>query len=347
MSHLTTASIQSRVQKGVFQPHQYLSNLCLAHFQNAKGFVSGKIFPTIPVSLSTSFFYEFNKGDLARDNMARKPDLGKVSPAQFGHSEHLYQCEVHQVLTGINKLSALDFNRAGTPDVVDPRKVKTRFIAEQMLLHKDILWSNSYFNARSWSNVLTGSDNPTTSEEFYYFDNANSDPVTFFSKLSTQMALSGLRRPNKMCVGANVMAAFQSNPSILDRIKYQGSEANPANVTANVLAQLFGLEEILVSEAVYNKADLGQADEMSFVCNPNDVLLVYTTDMPSLEEPSAGYTFAWDMLGNGQYTPVLQYEGDSGTHTEIVEGLLATDHKITCKDLGVYLSGAVSTDTSL
>ena len=44
------------------------------------------------------------------------------------------------------------------------------------------------------------------------------------------------------------------DPSILERIKYQGSEANPANVTANVLAQLFGLDEIAVAESVYNAA---------------------------------------------------------------------------------------------
>ena len=156
------------------------------------------------------------------------------------------------------------------------------------------------------------------------------------------MLLAGLRKPNKMVLGANVYIALTVNPSILERIKYQGSEANPANVTPNVLAQLFGLDEIVIAESVYNAAPYGAPDDMRFICNPDDALLTYTTASPSIDEPSAGYTFTWDMLGNGQYTSVQQYPGEAATHTEFIEGLLCTDPEITSTDLGVFLKGAVS-----
>lgn len=58
---LTTNAISANIKKGAFKPHSYLSNVCLSHFQSATGFVSGKMFPTVPVPLSTSYFYEFNK----------------------------------------------------------------------------------------------------------------------------------------------------------------------------------------------------------------------------------------------------------------------------------------------
>lgn len=341
---LTTNAISANIKKGAFKPHTYLSNVCLSHFQSATGFVSGKMFPTVPVPLSTSHFYEFNKDDLARDDMAPKPDGGKVAPSVFGHREKLYKCEVHQILTNIDQIATLDFQRSNAPKTIDPRKMKAITIADKMNLHQDILWANKYFNADSWATVYQGVSATPQDGEFYHFDSANSDPVEFISKLSTRMVLSGLRRPNKMCVGAHVMAALKTNTSILERIKYQGSESNPAHVTANVLAQLFGLDEIVVSEAVVNKSDIGQADNFEFVCSSNDLLLVYTTSAPSLEEPSAGYTFTWDMLGNGNYTPVQQFEGRPADHTEFVEGLIATDHQITCPDLGVFLKGVVSSD---
>lgn len=344
---VSASKIASQIRKGAFNPHQYLSNLCLSHFQNGEGFVSSKMFPTVPVSLSTSYFYEFNKGDLARDNMALKPDGGKVAPAIIGHREGLYKCEVHQVLKTIDQIAALDFGRSGSPTTIDPRKSQVRFISEQMKLHQDVLWAEKYFNEASWSTVYQGVSATPGANEFYHFDSDNSDPVEFISRLASRMVLSGLRKPNKMCMGANVMASLKTNPAILDRIKYQGSESNPASVTTNVLAQLFGLDEIVVSEAVVNKADIGQEDNMQHICNPNDILLAYTTDAPSLEEPSAGYTFTWDMLGSGGYTPILVYEGEKGTHTEVAEGLLATDHKVTCPDLGVYLKGAVSEDYTI
>ncbi len=220
-----------------------------------------------------------------------------------------------------------------------------RWIAEQMNIHLDRIWAKKYFNADNWTHVYTGVGSGTVgADQFYQFDNENSDPVTLFHKLRTRMMLSGLRKPNKMVIGSNAFTALTVNPSILERIKYQGSEANPASVTVNVLAQLFGLNEIVTAESVHNSAPLGAKDKMEFICNPNDALLVYVPDSPSIDEPSAGYTFTWDMLGNGQYTAVQQYLGEASTHTEFIEGLLCTDPEITSADLGVFLKDAVSAD---
>jgi len=145
-------------------------------------------------------------------------------------------------------------------------------------------------------------------------------------------------------MGVNVFGALQTNQTILERIKYQGSEANPAAVTTNVLAQLFKVDEIVVAKSVINRAPVGMEDDLEFICDPNSLLLTYTTNAPAIDEPSAGYTFAWDMLGNGQYIAMQQFLGEPATHTEFVEGLLCTSPQVTCKDLGVFLQSAVSPD---
>jgi len=340
---LTTQELAASIQKGAFKPHIYLTNVCLSYFQNMAGFVARRVFPIVPVPVSSAHYYEFDKGDLARDNMARKPEFGHVAPGIYGKRDKFYHCSVDQVITGVDQISALDFQRTNAPAVIDPRRSKVRWVAEQMNIHLDRIWAGKYFNPDSWTHVYEGIGSGTPSgKQFYQFDNENSDPVTFFHQLRTMMLLSGLRKPNKLVLGANVFTSLTVNPSILERIKYQGSEANPASVTENVLAQLFGLDEIAVAESVHNAAPIGAADKMEFICNPNDALLVYTTGAPSIDEPSAGYTFTWDMLGNGQYTAVQQYPGEEATHTEFIEGLLCSDPEITSADLGVFLKGAVS-----
>jgi len=345
---LTTQEIAVSIQKGVFRPHIYLTNVCLSYFQSMTGFVARRVFPIVPVPTSSAHYYEFDKGDLARDNMARKPEFGHVAPGIYGKRDKFYHCSVDQVITGVDQISTLDFQRTNAPAVIDPRRSKVRWVAEQMNIHLDRVWAGKYFNPDSWTHVYQGVNSGAVgADQFYQFDSENSDPVTFFHQLRTRMLLSGLRKPNKMVLGANAFTALTVNPSILERIKYQGSEANPASVTVNVLAQLFGLDEIVVAESVHNAAPIGAADRMEFICNPNDALLVYTTSSPSIDEPSAGYTFTWDMLGNGQYTSVQQYLGEEATHTEFIEGLLCTDPEITSADLGVFLKGAVSEDFSL
>jgi len=340
---LTTQELAVNIQKGIFKPHIYLTNVCLSYFQNLSGFVARKVFPIIPVPTSSARYYEFDKGDLARDNMARKPEFGHVAPGIYGKRDKFYHCGVDQVITGVDQISTLDFQRTNAPAVIDPRRSKVRWIAEQMNIHLDRIWAAKYFNAGSWTHIYTGINSGTPgADQFYCFDNENCDPVIIVIRLRNRMLLAGLRKPNKMVVGANAYIALTVNPSILERIKYQGSEANPANVTANVLAQLFGLDEVVIAESVYNAAPYGAEDDMRFICNPDDILLTYTTNAPSIEEPSAGYTFTWDMLGNGQYTAVEQYLGEQSTHTEFMEGLLCTDPEITSPDLGVFLKGTVS-----
>ena len=338
---ITANELAANIQKGTFKPHLYLTNLCLSYFQNQGGFVARRVFPIVPVPTSSAHYYEFDKGDLARDNMARKPEFGHVAPGIYGKRDKFYHCDVDQVITGVDQISALDFQRTNAPAVIDPRRSKVRWVAEQMNIHLDRIWAGKYFNSSSWTTVYTGKATTPSTGEFWQFDNSNSDPVTFIHNLKMKMLKSGLREPNKMVLGVNVFTALTVNDTILERIKYQGSEANPASVTPNVLAQLFGLDEIVIAKSVYNAAAYGQTDNLQFICDPDDALLVYTTNSPAIDEPSAGYTFTWDMLGNGQYTAVQQFEGEPATHTEFIEGLLCTDPEITSADLGVFLKDCV------
>lgn len=56
---------------------------------------------------------------------------------------------------------------------------------------------------------------------------------------------------------------------------------------------------------------------------------------------SAGYIFTWDMLENGILLPILNYPGAPGTHSELVEGLMAYDMKKTADDLAFFGCDAV------
>lgn len=148
------------------------------------------------------------------------------------------------------------------------------------------------------------------------------------------------RRPNRLALGVNVYNVLKLHPAILERVKYGGSTVNPALITENVLAQLFSIEKLSVQRSIMNKAKQGQAAKMEYIGDPNGFLLAYATDTPSIEEPSAGYIFTWDMLGDGNLMPVLNYDGEQGTHSEFIEALMALDMKKTADDLAMYFTDA-------
>ena len=120
-----------------------------------------------------------------------------------------------------------------------------------------------------------------------------------------------------------------------------GSTPNPALVNEQVIAAVLGIDQVKVLYATQNTANLGQKANMQFTFNAKDAMLTYAPANPSLEEPSAGYIITWDMLGNGAYMATDAFEGEKGTHSEFVEGLMSTSMKKTCDDLCIYLSGCV------
>lgn len=337
---VTNQSIQAQIAKG-WKPNNYLTNLSVAHFQPDDWFVSPFIFPIVPVQLSTSHYYKFSKADLARDNVQRKPQFGKAQPMIFGSEEALYKCEVDQIIVGIDQIGTLDYQRAGTPGISDPRRAKVRLATEQMKLHMDRVFAEGYFKTGIWTNEYTGVTGAAPAgKQFYKFDDANFDAVHFFGNLRTEMKRNGRRNPNTLALGVEAYEGLKRNPEILERVKYSGSTANPATINQNVLAQLLEIERVVVLNSTYNAGGLGEED-MQFICDSKGALLCYAAPNPAIDEASAGYTFAWDMLGNGQYLAFDQYEGEKGTHTEYVEGLMSYTPEKVCDELGYFLTECV------
>lgn len=74
----------------------------------------------------------------------------------FGSEEALYKCEVDQIIVGIDQIGTLDYQRAGTPGISDPRRAKVRLATEQMKLHMDRVFAEGYFKTGIWTNEYTG-----------------------------------------------------------------------------------------------------------------------------------------------------------------------------------------------
>ena len=328
-----------RKNLGTYKPNQYLSNLAITYFEEPT-YAHKRVFPTCPVALSSGHFYEFNKADLARDNARQKPPFGSVAPAVFGISEQSYSAKVYQVIIGLDKIMTLPYQRNGGG--FDPNRTRTRTIVEQIALHQEIDFAAKFFNANAWANVWTGAATTNTAnKEFKKLDNSDVDPVAFFDERAIEIRRNGRRKPNKMVLGIETYSVLKNNFFVKDRIKYSGTTQNPAIVTEQVLAQIFGVDEVVVLDATYNDAPHGAPANMKFVCDPKGALLLYTADAPQIDEVSAGYIFTWQ-LDDGNYIGVNHYEeGAPASHTDVLEGIIAYDMKKTSDDLAIYFADCV------
>lgn len=336
----TNAGIAAEIAKG-WKPNQYLTNMSQAYFTKPGDFVAPAIFPICPVQTSSGFYYTFDKADLARDSVRRKPAFGKVQPAIMGTGENQYGCKVDQVIVGIDQIAALNYQRTRAPGVMDPRRAKVRFANEQMSLHLDIMFAKGFFQSGVWNDEWTGVDSSPSGKQTLKFNDENFDPVNFFDERRRDIKRRGRRNPNRLALGSEAFTALKNHPDIIERVKYTGSTANPAIVTEAALAAILGFEQVKVLESTYNVAAPGEDADMQFICDSKSALMCYATPTPQIDEPSAGYIFTWDMLGNGSYTAMDQYEGEKGTHSEFIEGLMSTDMRKTADDLATFFSAVV------
>lgn len=341
MATLESSRIEHEIAKGLIKPDYILTNMAMAYVQETANRPASFLAPIIPVPVSTGTYYIFNKEDLLRDNFRLKPQYGAVDPAVVSRSTGTYQCTVEQLMFAEDEISRTNDTRRNVPEIVRTPQMVALSIAQQHAIHLDRMFANRFFNKTVWGeNVWTGKDGTASegSQEFLKFTDANSNPIKFFRKRIRDIQEKTGRKPNKLGLGVDTYEALLEHPVILSRITGNGSAQNPAQADLNVLATLFGVDKVGVFDSISNEADIAKDADMKFICDRKGALLAYTPDAPSMQEPSAAYTFAWDMLGNGQHMVINKGEGGFGEHVSKTECLIAPDMRITCQDLGVFMT---------
>lgn len=130
--------------------------------------------------------------------------------------------------------------------------------------------------------------NTTLSGTSQWNDYTNSTPIANVDTARSTIHAAGAPNPNTLVMGREVFDTLKQHPDILEAFKYTRSGA----VTEAMMADLLGVERVLVGNARYRTSNEGQASVLSYVWGKNAVLL-YTPPMPSRFTPAATYTFVF------------------------------------------------------
>lgn len=335
------SEVFDRISKNRTPVNMPLTNISTAYFQSLTSGAT-TFFPEVPVQLSSSTYYKFSKEDLLRDNVQSKPILGRTDPTVISYDEDDYKCKPEQIIMGYDEIIQSDLVRGGAKGMLNLRQNKSRVIAQQLFIHQNKQFAKNFFKKGVWgSDLIGGASASVGGTNFVSFDNDNSDPIGFITDQITAMKKATGRKPNKLGMGQRVFDALIKHPDIMNRVIYGGTSSNPAMVTTQALATILGVDEIVVFDAIWNSANLGEQENMQFICDENAMLLAYATSTPMIDEATAGYTFRWDM-GIGTTLPIIEWDGAPGTYSHYIGGMISQDMRVVCKDLGIYFSNAVT-----
>lgn len=324
----------SQPTPGQVHIERYLTDIAIRYAQDTQNFIADKVFPPVPVQKASDLYVKFDKSYFWRDEVGIRPLNGRPRKAGWEIEHGNYTCVEYGLEYPID-----DRLRVNADQPIEPDLRGTEYLTEQMLIHRDREWVESYFKAGIWSTEYAGvTGTEPTSSQFTKFDKTGSKPVIFFDELSTKMLEKTGRRPNKLILGAELWPVLKNHTEVVERVKY--TMGPPAVVSTDVLATLFQVDSVHVAGGVYNSAKEGKTESLSFILAPSDALLVYANPAPSITAPSAGYTFAWTGLIPGYsqaYGGVILRGREELAHTDIIQIRAAYDMVATATDLGIFL----------
>lgn len=315
-----------------------LTNISIAFMQNASNFVASRVFPNVPVDKQSDKYFTIDRGDFNRNTAKVRAPGTKASQVGFKvDSNNTYFADVrasrHDIplQTLANADAALNLEQAGA-----------QLVTHQLLIEKEVDWTSSFFTTGVWTTDVTGvASSPASGEVIQWSDATSSDPIGDIRTAIDTIEESTGFTPNTLVLGKQVFSALIDNPDIVDRVKYSGGvgNANPASVNEQTLAQLFGLDRVMISRAIQNTAAEGLTNSHSFIAGKN-ALLTYVPENPGLLTPTGGYTFSWRGFLNqtNDFGMATKRYSIDELEAEVIEGQMAYDHKLVSGDLGYFWS---------
>lgn len=155
------------------------------------------------------------------------------------------------------------------------------------------------------------------------WDTSSSDPIEQLLVAKEQV----FSTPNVLIMGGQVWPKFRSNPAVQKFILSRAgtsSGAVPLNVELQLVAELLGLERVVIGRAKYNSAQEGATPVSAYIWGKSCALLRVEPNPDPLMTETFGYTYRFggkayrnevipDRLGGGmggQYIKLSTFEDD-------------------------------------
>jgi len=322
-----------------------LSNLSIGY--NNPMFIADRVFPHVRVAKQSDYFFKFLKAAWFRlDTKAVGPGANKPRSG-YKVTSDTYSCIKYAIEhpVPIELLNNADA-------VMDPMSAGVNWVTRQLLLRKEYQVSQLCVTAANWTSTNDAAGGWAKTAD----GSGNTFIEDVFTGKKTVRELIGVD-PNVMVMDQDTWDNIVQEYTVLERIKHSMPTGQPAVVTRNLIAQLFGLDEVLVGPAIYSSDEETVAGtEFTAVkmwetnATKGSCLLLYRTPTPAIEEPNAGYIFEWGgdegnqsaLVKSDVHREVRRYWEDK-VDSWIIDGREYFDEKVTCADAGYLFTDTIVT----
>jgi len=267
---------------------------------NMAGFIAYRILPIINVMVAAGTF-----GRIPTEQLGKLASVIRTSTGNYNRIKHTFTED---------SFATKEYGLEGVVDQRNARLYERYFNAEvaalRLTLHNVLAQAERrvaalLFNETTFSGRVTS----VTTE---WSDLADGLPITDVRTAAQSVRDACGMYPNCLTISRKVFRNLQDNAQIIDRIESAGAgtPTKPTDITAQMLARCFDIDEVLVADSSYDSATEGQATTFADIWDDEYALLAVKARTNSIEEPCVGRTFHWGEDGSKPEGLVESYESN-------------------------------------
>lgn len=240
-------------------------------YQN-DNYIAGEVFPRVAVKKSSDLYRVYDR-DFRLPETSRAHN-GEARETNFTISNATYVLERHALKEYVSDEQADNY------DIADLRSDTVEYLTDKIMLRKEKSVADVITTKANWSQNVS-----LAAAAQWSLDTTTSNPITLMDTASTSVLESSADLPNFAVIPRAVMLAAKNHSSVIDRVKYTSAE-----ITPNMLAALFDLDQLLVPTSIIDSAAEGATESLGAVYSDN-IFVGYKPGMPGPMKASAGYCF--------------------------------------------------------
>ena len=252
-----------------------LSNISIKYTND--NYIADKVFPILKVGKMTGLYYVYDKSNLRADVSDRALGAHSQETGAGMAAKGSYVCTDHAFHTWVPFQIQEQADAALNP-LID----ETEALTEKLMIGKE----------KALATILTSSSNLTQyvalSGTTQWSDYTNSDPIGDIRTARITIHKATFKRPNTLILGKEVFDALCDHPQVIERIKY----SQLGVVTAELMARLFQVDQVVIGDAGYNSAKEGQTDSLAYIWGKN-AIVAFVNPTIGLKQVTLGHTVTY------------------------------------------------------
>jgi len=294
-----------------------------------QGFIAQRVLPVLEVAKPSGTFGLISLEESLQDRETKRAPGSGYSRGKFTFTTKTYACEENGAEEPVDDKEAQLYK-----EYFDAETIVTQRTLDVVLRKFERTVADLIFNATTWTGASL-----TTAVTNEWDDSLNATPITDVAAAVIKIYDGTGLWPNALIINKKVFLNLRASSQIQDRIASEGAgnATKAADITTQMLAQVFDLDYVIFAGSSKNSAHEGQTASISQIWSDEYAMVAKIATDNDIQTPCLGRTFHWGEDGS-QIGGMVESYRDEPVRSNIIRVRNDTDVQVFYKECGHLLS---------